>query len=197
MFLNNFSNNCEEKFAKVSSRITGLETTLMIFEAKLNSLPLNSDNQMTSSRTPITSTTTTTTTATRTKTMDAKDVFNDNSDQISYQYDNISKNKEFVTQTNVQKDAVTYDSTSDYSGNIQNERTFMIVGNQSQPPPPPPPLPLTTPSAPPAFMRGVEDVNSSTSEIAMDSDGERSRMKVRDHPDYVSYFKMMKVPTLH
>ena len=47
IFLNNFSNDCEGKFIKISSRITDLETLLMIFEAKLNSINIDIDEKNT------------------------------------------------------------------------------------------------------------------------------------------------------
>ena len=40
-FLNNFSNTCEHKVARITARVTDLETLLAVFEAKLNSIPLD------------------------------------------------------------------------------------------------------------------------------------------------------------
>ena len=188
IFLNDFSNNCEAKFAKVCSRISDLETTLMIFEAKLNSLPTNSGNEIISAQTSRTS----------------QDTKKDQA--LIYPNDQIFSQHE-SDEGRVQKNALMSDSNSELSrpalGSLDQGNQIdksMILNDSFNPsdretvprsPPPPPPL------YPPSSTDRYSDVIRSSSETTIEFTEQSSGVKVKDHPDYAAFFKMMKVPSLY
>ena len=165
IFLNNFSMSCEEKFMKISSRITDLETVLLIFEAKLNSVCLD-DNPAA--------------------------MLNVKEEKVS---------SECVTNENQNFGGVIsiedYDrNKSGYSGESWDTSNYgseaFITTNHFEPPSYPPPPP---PPPPPILQQSISTTLShpQLTVIIDDSTSSGEKMKIKDHPDYAMYFKMMKV----
>lgn len=217
IFLNNFSNDCEGKFIKISSRITDLETLLMIFEAKLNSINIDIDEKNTSNNSadpgPIVGTG-------GTNAMSSSGYSNDDRDGSVLVGGKDGAN-------------IPSNSTGDmgYTGDPYGQRSSPTPGGLSSssnnksplsppppppvPPPPPPPVPalpspsLSSPITHPGSPHGAHHDSS----IKGEGEGERStvgegggeggggggggRVKAKDHPDYIGYFKMMKVTTYY
>jgi Subunit CCDC53 of WASH complex len=184
---------------KISSRITDLETLLMIFEAKLNSFNIeeNSRGKSCADPGPISGS-------------EAAGV-----SSSSHDYDNGhdnglggGKGGENIPSARA--------GDAGYTGDPDGRRSSPPSGGHSSDinepplrPPPPPPGPPPPPPTPPISTSFL-----STNNVQLDSshcthDGNESEnkgtderetggggTKAKEHPDYIGYFKMMKVPFL-
>ena len=190
---------------KISSRITDLETVLLIFEAKLNSVHLDENEAM------------------KVKVIEGEvlvesvsDDYNINGKAIFNESNNNNKNKNNdKNESNKESQHVSnYDSATLFS------TTHFEPPSYPPPPPPttptPPPLSLPLPPPPPPFIAPSipiapstatstqqQDISTTLShsqpieieviENNQNSTSSEGKIKVKDHPDYIVYFKMMKV----
>lgn len=203
MFLNNFSHDCEGKFMKISSRITDLETLLMIFEAKLNSFNIEESTDGKSSADPglISGTET------------AGDLSStlgyDDRDGMEFVGDKVGENVPCARAVD-----------AGYTGDPDGHRSSQSSGDHGSdinkaplrpPPPPPPPVssatplaasPLSAPILSPSIAQeeGSHETHHSSIVGENKNTDEREigggRIKAKEHPDYIGYFKMMKVTCL-
>jgi Subunit CCDC53 of WASH complex len=198
-FLNDFSQDCEGKFMKISSRITDLETLLMVFEAKLNSFNIeeNSHRKSSADPGPISGSA-------------AAGV-----SSSSHDYDNRDDNG-LGGGKGAENIPSTHAGDAGYTGDPDGRRSSPPSGGHGsdtnepplRPPPPPPGPPPPPPPTPP-----ISAPSLSANTVQMDSshgthDGNERENKgtneretgggttAKEHPDYIGYFKMMKVPFL-
>ena len=162
----------------------------MIFEAKLNSLPMNSGNDKISLQTSETI-----------PDIKKEQALNHANDQSFYQHvsnTGIVQKNAVISNHNAEIPSLVLGSfgqgnSIDRSMTLNNPIHSSVQEAAPRPPPPPPPPP---PLNPPSSTNGFSDVNRSTSETIIEISGQCSGVKVKDHPDYTAFFKMMKVPSL-
>ena len=190
---------------KISSRITDLETVLLIFEAKLNSVHLDENEAM------------------KVKVIEGEvlvesvsDDYNINGKAIFNESNNNNKNKNNdKNESNKESQHVSnYDSATLFSTTHFEPPSYPPPPPPTTPtppplslPPPPPPPPFIAPSIPiaPSTATSTQQQDISTTlshsqpieieviENNQNSTSSEGKIKVKDHPDYIVYFKMMKV----
>ena len=186
---------------KISSRITDLETVLLIFEAKLNSVHLDENEAM------------------KVKVIEGEvlvesvsDDYNINGKAIFNESNNNNKNKNNdKNESNKESQHVSnYDSATFLSTTHFEPPSYPPPPPPTTPtppplslPPPPPPPPSIAPSIPTTPSTQQQDISITLShsqpiEIEVSENNQNStssegKIKVKDHPDYTVYFKMMKV----
>ena len=153
---------------KISSRITDLETVLLIFEAKLNSVCLDVNS------------------AANLNAKEGKAL----SEFVTYEnqsFSGVIPNEV----NNGTKNGYSEENrdTSDYGSEAFLTNHFELPSYPPPPPPPPPPIP------PPTEQQSISSPlpHLQPTGIIEDSTTSGNKTKIKDHPDYVMYFKMMKV----
>jgi Subunit CCDC53 of WASH complex len=196
-FLNDFSQDCEGKFMKISSRITDLETLLMIFEAKLNSFSIEEHSYGKSSADPgpISGT-------------GAAGVLSSSHDYHDRDDNRLGEGNagESIPSSRTGDAGYTGDPDGYRSSPPSGGHGSAITEPSLRPPPPPPGPPPPAPpvsvpflSASTVQMDGSHGTHQSNEGEFKGTDrgvagGEGT--KAKEHPDYIGYFKMMKVPYL-
>ena len=190
VFLNNFSSDCEGKFMKISSRITDLETLLMIFEAKLNSINIaeNTVNRGKSNMDP------------GSGSVDA--LSSSHSEESSGVSGRITGNGAVDhTAHSVGQDG--HGPSAPSGGHIGNIHASAL--RPPPPPPPPPAPPIAAPSSssstsaalgsPRGDSKGTdeEEPGGEGGGVEGGGGGGGGRVKAKEHPEYIGYFKMLKV----
>lgn len=181
---------------KISSRITDLETVLLIFEAKLNSVHLDENE------------------ATKMNVIGGEILVESVSDDYNVNGKAIFK-ESYNNNKNENNDKNESSKESQHVFNYDSA-TFLSTTHFEPPsyPPPPPPTPLSLPPPPPpppsiapsipiAPSTQQHDISTTLShsqpieieeiENNQNSTSSEGKIKVKEHPDYIVYFKMMKV----
>lgn len=186
---------------KISSRITDLETVLLIFEAKLNSVHLDENETMKMN-----------VIEGEVLVESVSDDYNVNGKAILNESNNTNKNENNdKNESNKESQHVSnYDSATFLSTTHFEPPSYPPPPPPTTPtppplslPPPPPPPPSIAPSIPTTPSTQQQDISITLShsqpiEIEVSENNQNStssegKIKVKDHPDYTVYFKMMKV----
>ena len=190
-FLNEFSSTCEEKFDKVSRRISDLEVMLELFEAKLNCISCdnnqNSDYQKTSND------------QRSDNQIDRGYRVKDNDGGTGDPHGGHSKLEEStvaniysgnITEiTEITEDTNFGAASSTHRSSSSSSRTSNNFSPPQPPPPPPPPFhSLSHLCSPPEGGGGGGRGDG--------EGGGGGGVKAKDHPDYAGFFKMMRVSGL-